>query len=176
VNIFPVNSFFRPDIRHKGFIGKHFLAEIKRSCPLVHQEAKIKQFVKFYNELLGPGKTNLRLDRTPRLIQDAINDPTTVLLFVFNREDSTTVEDTMRRKIEKMTRDKHGKIESHPVITVWCNSADLIKWREILEKDREILDKGREILEKDLVIESLKRQLTEIDNENKSTRKKVKLS
>jgi hypothetical protein len=47
----------------------------------------------------------------------------------------------------------------HPVVTVWCPSADLIKWKDFLEKDIIIQEKDVIIQEKDAMIEQLKREL-----------------
>jgi hypothetical protein len=155
ISILPSSCFFRPDIRHKKISTMNYMAEIKRSCPLVRQESNIKQFVAFYYTLLGPGRANLRLDRAPNRIRHAVDDANSVLLFVFNGADNVSVYDMMKSTIEKITGDKNGRIMGHLVVNVWCPSADLIKWRDLLEKDAVIEEKDAVIEEKDAIIEKV---------------------
>jgi hypothetical protein len=153
-SILPQKCFFRPNIRQNNISAKNYLAEIKRSCPLVRERDNIRQFVNFYHTLLGPNReANLRLNKAPSQIQRAVDDANTVLLFVFNGADNQSVYGTMKRTIKNITGDENGKIMGRLVVTVWCPSADLIKWRDLIEKDAIIEEKDAIIEEKDAVIE-----------------------
>ena len=145
---------FRPEY---GSIpsAKHYLAEIKRSCSHGNEERNIKQFVNFYYALFGPGKSKLRLNASvPKSVLDALNDTETVLLFVFNGADSVTIHEKMKEEINNTTGDANFKICGHTVLCVWCASSEMIKWKEILEKDAVIEEKDAVIEAKVAVIEA----------------------
>jgi len=150
----------------------HFFAEIKRSCNPRFEEGEIRQFVSFYWTLFSAPKKTLRLNATvPAPILEAIADQKTVLLFVFNGSDSESVFTTLKRVIQEVTGAKNGKIFGHRVFTVWCSSADMIKWAEILEiesalkeKDAALKEKDDSLKEKNSEIAALKQRLAQLES------------
>jgi hypothetical protein len=147
-----------------------FLAEIKRSMN-VGDDKKIDQFVRFYSGIFGgeyefQKANNSTVKSTKSLFARPLNkvvaNPRTQLLFVFNGMDLAHVQTVMRRKIESYLGNNEMKIHGHPVICVWCDSAELIKWKEGMlskEKDEIIVQKDEIIVQKDEVIKQLKEEL-----------------
>jgi hypothetical protein len=158
-----------------------FVAEIKRSMNTNCNE-KVDQFVRFYSGLFGGKYTFKKADNSivksskslfGDLLNEVVANSRTQLLFVFNGEDIARVQTVMLEKINKHLKNDSMMIHGHPVICVWCDSAELIKWKEIMqskEKD-EIIEQKDEIIEqKDEIIE----QKDEIIEQKDETIKQLK--
>lgn len=129
----PGAALFRPDAGEMK--NRHFFAEIKRSIQQKYVVDKINAFVKFYVDLFS--SSELRIQRGSSTSQ-LINDPNTVLLFVFNGSDHNYVERLMRQAINDSLHNTDMLIYGHRVICVWCDSSKLIPWRQFLENDDKI--------------------------------------
>ena len=171
-----------------------FVAEIKRSMS-TGCEKKINQFVRFYSGLFGGKYEFQKADNSlvksgnklfGRPLNKVITNPRTQLLFVFNGEDIGHVQTVMRTKIREYLGNSDMLIHGHPVICVWCDSAELIKWKEdmlskekdeIIELKDEIIGQKDEIIgQKDQIIKQLKEELKRKHADQKGPRGKKKKS
>ncbi len=129
---------------------------------------KIDQFVRFYAGLF---RGRYQFDKadgsqvsSPRklfgpTLNKAIANPKTRILFVFNGQDLLQVQTAMRNCINSYLHNTDMLIYDHQVICVWCDSIDLISWKqtmELAEKERQLAEKDREIAEKDRKIQELR--------------------
>jgi hypothetical protein len=183
-DLFPsVSLSIRPRQSERPKKGCIYLAEIKRSLSDSNTQGKIEQFVHFYYDLLcNDGLSSVKTKRIPSNHRKVIFDSNATLLFVFNGEDQVKVEKTMRQEIQKATGKSEMKIAGRDVVCVWCDSAELIKWKElqlsknnykiIKEKDKIIEEKDKEIEEKDKEIEDLRKRLRIFENSSRQINKK----
>ena len=133
-----------------------FVAEIRRSMN-ARCEEKIDQFVRFYSGLFDGEESFRKADgsivkSSKKLfggpLNEVVTNPRTQLLFVFNGQDIAHVQTVMRKKINDYLGNCDMMIHGHPVVCVWCDSAELIKWKE-----------GMLSKEKDEIIKQLKKEL-----------------
>jgi hypothetical protein len=137
-----------------------FVAEIKRSMESGH-EAKIDKFVRFYAGIFG-NTFQLSEKQFGKPLWDAVNNPLTKILFVFNGTDLHTVQTTMRRVINRYMHNEDMMIHNHQVVCVWCDSASLINWKlsmEYEDQDRVIKEQARVNKEQARKIQDLERRL-----------------
>ncbi len=139
---------FRPP-QSRTMKGRTFLVEIKRSLGDDNAQAKIETFVQFYHNILrqdgGSSITNI-----PQLAKLLINDKKTIILFLFNGDDSNRVERLMRNAIHNETGNDSMTICGHDVICIWCPPERLIGWKERMEgaKSKQQLAKSKQQLAK----------------------------
>jgi transcriptional/translational regulatory protein YebC/TACO1 len=123
-------------------------------------DSKIDTFVRFYGGLFSDSLEFTKSDlttvsrTTTRLLgtslRNAVSNPNTNILFVFNGQDLATVQTRMRQSIRNHLGNEDMKIHGHLVICVWCDSAELIKWKEMMQKQ-----------EMDLQMQEMARQMQE---------------
>ena len=131
--ILPNTSVIQPDSDIDKCKAKYFLAEIKRSCDNQHVVKKVTQFVKFYSSLFDPANQgSLNLTTLNPVVLNAIRNPHTILLFVYNGDDNVTVEAEMQQAICTTTGSNNFMIHQHKVFIVWCKSTTLSGWKKDL--------------------------------------------
>lgn len=136
-----------------------YVAEIKRSMNSGF-DSKIDTFVRFYGGLFSDSLeftkrdlTTVRTTTTKLLgkpLRKAVSNPNTNILFVFNGQDLAAVQTRMRQSIRDHLGNEDMKIHGHRVICVWCDSAELIKWKDMMQKQ-----------EMDLQMQEMARQMQE---------------
>jgi len=149
-DVLPISASFMPNVRNMSYSSQFYLAEIKRSCDSTHMDRKVEQFVNFYYELFSSKQERykkLNLRGINSVVKDAITH-NAVLLFVFNGADNVNVWNVIKRKIKKKSnKTEDDTIHGRRVVCVYCSSAELIKWRDLQEKD-EIIEEKEQIIEK----------------------------
>jgi len=184
-DLFPTEKLqIRPLETNLASVGKTFLGEIKRSMGETHKnKEKIVKFVDFYSGLLSPSRMVKRSNRerakkleiiTDPFLRDIINNKQTTLLFVFNGMDSAEVVKLMRERIESKTNVKMSArgdlfIHERKVLCIWCNSANMIKWKESLLAEKSAQMIARQQQENLLQQQEIARLHRELANLQRST-------
>lgn len=125
-----------------------YLCEIKRSCSEINYRRKVDQFVSFYRELTTKGN---KLDSWRPIVKRALADTSTILVFLFNGEDSTVVTAYLHQQT-------CGTINGYRVVGVWCPSEALIRWDEeqtVADLKQRVADQAQRI---NLLEEQLKKR------------------
>lgn len=139
-SIFPSTTIFAStSARISSIKSCNFFVEFKRSCSNSAMPTHINQFVKFYGRLLDPAnRGNINMKNWPRFLKNAMDSTDLVILFVFNGADNTEFERSLRRELGGIL-EIHGRL----VVTAWCPSEDIIKWKDMQEKARSEANEAR---------------------------------
>ena len=137
-DLFPTSNLsIRPEACY-SLTGQKFAIEIKRSVGTKQFAAqKIDRCVNAWNTIL-----TTPLFAASDLVRDIMQDKNAVLIFLFNGEDMVEVEQYMRTAVHRVQGGQGDCSDTNPiklygrtVLCVWCKSADLESWKDILEKN-----------------------------------------
>ena len=121
-------------IRPKSFENinsNRFLAEIKRSLSCDNNgKGKINTFVDFYFQLFKEDG-DISVSSIGSKTRNDVNDKNSILIFLFNGEDPSKVENDMTNK----TGAKDFAICSRKVACIWCFSSKLIEWESLIKNE-----------------------------------------
>lgn len=132
-DIFPSGYDVRP---RKSFISTKFMADVKQlDNESMDYEKIIDEFVNFYYDLLRADRASvIDIRKLGSDVENAIEDVSTVLLFVFNGVDPVAVHKQMQCAITAKTHNPHEmQICGHQVVCVWCKAHVLINWAGVME-------------------------------------------
>lgn len=129
---FPIQQMF-PSEHHPRLTldlsSRHYLAEIKATINEEHIDEKCEQFVHTYLNLLRKDRAAvINEELLGATVKRAIDDPSTILIFLYGGDELPTVEAYMQRAIYARTQGTRMMICGRRVVCINCRSHHLIHW------------------------------------------------